>query len=77
MMSKAILILDMPNCCDECDIKGVFCGDVGDNDMCRAGGCPLKEVPKKPDYPPINESSFVAGWNACVDEILKGSEEDD
>lgn len=39
--------------------------------------CPLKEVPKKPDYPPINESSYVAGWNACIDDILKGSEENE
>lgn len=37
--------------------------------------CPLKEVPQKPDYPPINESSYVAGYNACIDEILKGSEQ--
>ena len=39
--------------------------------------CPLKELPKKPDYPPINESSFVAGYNSCIDEILKGSEENE
>ena len=37
--------------------------------------CPLREVPQKPDYPPINEQSYVAGWNACIDEIMKGSEE--
>ena len=36
--------------------------------------CPLKELPQKPDYPPINESSYVAGYNACIDEILEGSE---
>lgn len=33
--------------------------------------CPLREVPKKLDYPPMNESSYVAGYNACIDEILK------
>ena len=36
--------------------------------------CPLKELPQKPDYPPINESSYVAGYNACIDEILGGAE---
>ena len=36
--------------------------------------CPLREVPQKPDYPPINEQSYVAGWNACIDEIMKGVE---
>ena len=33
--------------------------------------CPLKEIPKKPDSPPINSESYVAGWNDCIDEILK------
>lgn len=91
-MSKAILVMDMPSSCDVCDFVTVdgmvgnmtctnplsneYGCDVTDYIGCRAGGCPLKEAPKKPDYPPINESSFVAGWNACIDEILKGSEED-
>lgn len=39
--------------------------------------CPLKEVPQKPDYPPINESSYVAGYNACIDKILEGSEQNE
>ena len=75
-MSKAILVINMPSCCDECDIKGIFCGDVGDNDMCRAGGCPLKEVPKKKkDTLMTNYSRYVQGWNDCMDRILEGSEE--
>lgn len=37
----------------------------------------LKEVPQKPDYPPINESSYVAGYNACIDKILEGSEQNE
>ena len=36
--------------------------------------CPLKPMPEKPDYPPINENSYVAGHNACIDEILGDKE---
>lgn len=76
-MGKAILILDMPKNCFHCKlqdwancriVKGCHTGDT------RPDWCPLKEMPQKPDYPPIDESSFVAGYNACIDEILKGSE---
>ena len=77
-MSKAILIMDMPSCCDECDINGIFCGDVGSNDMCRAAGCPLKKVPKKRrTIGKVSENDqlcFNGGYNACIDEILEGSE---
>ena len=68
--------MDMPKSCDECDIKGIFCGDVGDNDMCRAGGCPLKEAPKKRKETSItNYKRYVQGWNDCIDRILEGSED--
>jgi hypothetical protein len=77
-MSKAILVLDMPSCCDECDINGIFCGDVGNNDMCRAGGCPLKEVPKQREEKMasdvgLRDCGFIDGWNACIDKIMGGS----
>ena len=84
-MSKAILVIDMPKSCKDCNI--MFTDNYSDycpcnrqdvfNYVCsdtRPDWCPLKKVPEKPDYPPINESSFVAGYNACIDEILKGSE---
>ena len=76
-MSKAILIMDMPSCCDECDIKGIWCGDVGDNDMCRAGGCALTEVPRRMDIKKAETMTSLAwceGWNACIDKILGGAE---
>lgn len=60
-MSKAILVIDMPDSCDECPL---FCGHY--SDMCCGGlhnrtinypypkdfkqdWCPLKEVPEKKD----------------------------
>lgn len=81
-MSKAILVMDMPSSCDECDINGIFCGDVGDNDMCRAAGCPLKEVPQKKEdkslkvVPTVSSqyTEYAKGYNACIDEIIGGAE---
>lgn len=37
----------------------------------RPGWCPIKEVPKKSEVVPLGETSYVSGWNACIDEILK------
>ena len=85
-MNKAILVMDMPKSCDECNLHYErdcedYC-DIGNEYIdinvlkSKPDWCPLKEVPQKPDQPPINESSYVAGWNACIDEILKGSEEE-
>lgn len=79
-MSKAILVMDMPSCCDECDINGIFCGDVGSNDMCRAAGCPLKEVPQKKEVchtMGLELRTYNKGYNHCIDEILEGSEENE
>lgn len=83
-MSKAILVMDMPNSCAKCKFvehedEGWLTCSLCDYRMAyvfeRADYCPLRELPQKPDYPPINEQSYVAGWNACIDEIMKGSEE--
>lgn len=62
-MSKAILVMDMPESCDMCDFVTVdekvgnmtctnplsdeYGCDVTDYIGCRAGGCPLKELPNK------------------------------
>lgn len=92
-MSKAILVIDMPKNCAECPLVEIhgdeyFCipddfnhylGDSYVKHSCeqRPNWCPLKEMPQKPDYPPINESSYVAGYNACIDKILEGSEQNE
>lgn len=43
--------------------------------------CPIREVPQKKEKKPINDYlfgqlgyAFMQGWNACVDEILKGGD---
>lgn len=39
--------------------------------------CPLREVPEKrsTEYNPARNPYITEGYNACIDEILKGSEE--
>ena len=80
-MSKAILVIDMPENCFKCKlqdwancriIKGCHTGDT------RPDWCPLKELPKKKkDTLMTNYSRYVQGWNDCIDRILEGSEEDE
>lgn len=82
-MSKAILVMDIPDSCSECPC----CGDCVD--ICHAAirvlketdlenqkpdWCPLKEVPeKKSEFSAQNDYLLYSakGWNACIDEILK------
>lgn len=85
-MSKAILVIDMPDSCSKCP----FFNDVY-SDMCCRGlnnaginypypedfrqcWCPLKLVPEKDEYYlGINEyyEGRVDGWNDCLNEILE------
>lgn len=96
-MSKAILVMDMPNSCDVCDfvqiddmvgnmtcmnpISEAYGCDVSDYIGCKAHGCPLKPMPEKKEvcgrYPQSDgiTPSYKIGYNACIDEILGGSEE--
>ena len=72
---KAVLIIDMPNNCEECKIihlqgHGENICDSGDWSK-RPDWCPLKPLPQKR----INKDCLVVheiwneGWNACLDEI--------
>lgn len=86
-MSKAILVIDMPNECGECPLlydylrcqakEGV--NIYGEK---RPDNCPLKPLPEKKI---LDEELFMTGnfklvyarftgWNDCIDEIL-GDEE--
>lgn len=74
-MSKAILVMDMPENCFKCKlqdwancriVKGCHTGDT------RPDWCPLKEVPKKLDY--IGLEEYDKGYNACIDAILGDKE---
>lgn len=86
-MSKAVLIMDMPECCADCqladdDPSGLYCvpadkyydGEESTED--RASFCPLRELPEKiPDlehgYENVEKSIIRIGWNACLDMILE------
>lgn len=118
-MSKAILVMDMPETCLECPFKykseemplgnytyqslfrcryepehydedeEVYTDYL--NDIMMKGKpdwCPLREVPQKKDewIPTViqdievcgrKKDKFVSGYNACIDEIMRGSEENE
>lgn len=85
-MAKAVLIMDMPECCADCqladdDPSGLYCVladdyyDGSDSSEDRASFCPLRELPEKiPElksgYEDLSTSIRRVGWNACLDEIL-------
>ena len=86
-MSKAILVMDMPKSCRECDLRVIgscnFCtGADGrkidqmkiiNNDI-KPDWCPLCEVPQKQTVhcTDTTHHRFAKdGWNHCIDTILK------
>lgn len=91
-MSKAILVMDMPKNCYECNLRftNLSCEDICSKDNKyievniferKPKWCPLREVPQKRRT--IGKESendqlcFNGGYNACIDEILKGAEENE
>lgn len=89
-MSKVIAVMDKPKNCEECDLYVCYRQYAGDKGDCfcgmtkqdtpsngRPSWCPLKPMPKKKDtkYNPARNPYTTEGYNACIDEILKGSEE--
>lgn len=84
-MSKSILVMDTPKCCDYCPVGRIF-GMTGQVE-CMASNdirvnedgktiphwCPLKELPKKkPETSKYGSNVYYAeGYNAFIDEILK------
>ena len=80
-MSKAILVMDMPDNCFKCKLQDwANCRiakkcHTGDS---RPDWCPLRELPKKkPTIGKESDSDILcmnAGYNACIDELLKGEE---
>ena len=79
-MSKAILIIDMPSCCDEC----FALDDNGDYPFClitheqrgytfrireqRMPKCPLKPIADKVE---VFMDDWAEGCNVCLEDILK------
>ena len=90
-MAKAVLVMDMPECCVDC-CCGYFerytkelnlvCGATGEdaNNVRKPDWCPLRELPEKitdlkSGYEDISTSIRRVGWNACLDEILEERKE--
>lgn len=85
-MSKAILVIDMPDSCDKCPVFGSHYSDMCCRGLNSRGinypypkdfrqeWCPLKKFPDKKELSPTSwlKSSRATGWNECLDEILKG-----
>lgn len=89
-MAKAVLVMDMPECCVDC-CCGYFerytkelnlvCGATGEdaNNVGKPDWCPLRELPEhKRTIGTDSESNRIlmnVGYNACLDEILKERKE--
>lgn len=81
-MSKAVLIMDMPENCFHCKlqdwancriVKGCHTGNK------RPNWCPLQPIPEYLSTE-VGLTEFQmgvrSGYNLCIDNILKGSEEE-
>lgn len=79
-MTKAILVMDMPESCDVCPFEKEdhfirYCEFPGcgkrteDYICCRAEWCPLKPMPEKHTFFTGISREWKEGWNACVDAI--------
>jgi hypothetical protein len=83
-MSKAVLVMNMPECCADCPcsfferdnpILNLICG-VTQEDAYNVGKpdwCPLRELPEKKErrIGEHGERMFRAGFNACLNEIMR------
>ena len=79
---KAILVIDMPNNCEECKI--IYLQGHGESSICDSGDwskrpswCPLRPLPHKKNtdmrlsaMDEWLEYSERIGYNKCIDEIL-------
>ena len=88
-MSKCVLVMDMPKSCyscnmcnsnDECILQDEDANfKASDSWEELRKGCPLRELPKKkPTIGKESENDILcmnAGYNACIDELLKGESE--
>ena len=81
-MSKAILVIDMPESCDKCPLFHGFYTDMtcGANNYginypypkdFRQDWCPLKPAPQEQDVW-YEDDDWERGYNNCVREILGG-----
>lgn len=83
-MPKAVLVMDISECCADCPcsfferdnpILNLICG-VTQEDAYNVGKpdwCPLRELPEKKErrIGEHGERMFRAGFNACLNEIMR------
>lgn len=86
-MSKAVLVMDMPKCCDDCQFFAYihFCVCLADKGRFiryiekdkKPEWCPLRELPeyKEEIDEPMPAYYRAEGWNDCLYEITGGAEE--
>ena len=84
-MSKAVLVMNMPESCFGCNF--MYCDEESDTETCQAmetardidliedrpDWCPLRELPEKmiTGAGGYGENMFRSGFNACLDAIAK------
>ena len=77
--------MDMPSSCIECNLQQYeICHAVRKSIVGtptdlknKPYWCPLKPMPEKEvllTYPEYRENDYSLGYNACIDELLKGEE---
>ncbi len=84
-MSKAILVIDMPESCDKCPLmfrheEERCCMPEGRNSFCKKPSwCPLKPLPERRDSLTVSdwgfEGGFNSGYNTFLKELLNDSSE--
>ena len=83
-MSKAVLVIDMPESCRKCMFyvfgqKADFCGQtqyIIFNKSIREAHCPLKPLPEednKDEHLMEWSRGYQGGWNDCINAICGGT----
>ena len=73
-MSKAVLVMDMPERCADCPLRSSEKTSSTDYYDKKPDWCPLRELPEKANHPAYCDNGrFDKGWNACLDMILENA----
>ena len=85
-MSKCVLVMNMPSCCIKCPLydyvpSSCFLTNKFQNNISedfKPDWCPLRELPEKNTKKYSDGykygKGYQNGYNACIDELLKGEE---
>ena len=70
-MNKAILVIDMPEHCYDCQLRTFDCCNVTGEyavPTSRPYWCPLRELPQR--FICFGEDDYTEGYNDCLNDIL-------